>query len=576
MKNFISCYMLCLFILSCCVMTNVEADSQNADFYVSTVGNDEWSGKLASPNQEKTDGPFATLARARDAVRELKKSNPKSNVVVMIRDGKYYLNETVVFGLEDSAKDGYTVTYAAYPGEEPVFSSGIKIEGWKELEHRPEALPEMGRMKVWVANIPKKLGPFRTLYNGDKRLPRARSNAFAVNDEMSTGDPQSTILFEPGSIKKWDNLEDVELIVRRYGFTISIASLESVDEEQGRAKTAIPVYGTLTEWEENAWHDGNDIKFPLLKVFSAQPWGVKEGQEAVWVENVLEALDSPGEWVANTREGKLYLWPTDDEPSDIYAPCLRELIRVEGNIDFDGSTDTPVRGIIFRGLTFTQADRGVVQKSDMSIQHDWEMIDKGDSLVRFRGAEDCSVEECKFFNSGGSAIRLDLYCQKNSILRNEINHLGGGGILLIGYGPGTKDVNKQNKVVNNHIHHCGEIYWHSHGIVMWQSGENRIAHNYIHHMPRKAICLAGVRPQFFNPDKFLNGPHPPFRENTPSIRWHEIKNADAVKDLARSIPWSRNDILEWPEIMPYLHTRSNLVEYNEMNRVAEIGQDGAA
>ncbi|MFA7003602.1 MAG: hypothetical protein WC429_06145, partial [Verrucomicrobiia bacterium] len=32
-----------------------------ADFYVATNGNDQWSGKLAAPNKEKSDGPFATI-----------------------------------------------------------------------------------------------------------------------------------------------------------------------------------------------------------------------------------------------------------------------------------------------------------------------------------------------------------------------------------------------------------------------------------------------------------------------------------------------------------------------------------
>ena len=29
--------------------------------YVSTEGNDDWTGKPEQPNQDKTDGPFATL-----------------------------------------------------------------------------------------------------------------------------------------------------------------------------------------------------------------------------------------------------------------------------------------------------------------------------------------------------------------------------------------------------------------------------------------------------------------------------------------------------------------------------------
>lgn len=44
-----------------------------ADFYVSTTGNDAWSGKLAEPNIGKTDGPFATVNRAKQAVRLIKK-----------------------------------------------------------------------------------------------------------------------------------------------------------------------------------------------------------------------------------------------------------------------------------------------------------------------------------------------------------------------------------------------------------------------------------------------------------------------------------------------------------------------
>ena len=34
-------------------------------FYVATNGNDAWSGRLDSPNADKTDGPFATLALVR-------------------------------------------------------------------------------------------------------------------------------------------------------------------------------------------------------------------------------------------------------------------------------------------------------------------------------------------------------------------------------------------------------------------------------------------------------------------------------------------------------------------------------
>src|SRR5579872_559103 len=60
-----------------------------ADFFVSPNGNDSWSGKLAVPNPARTDGPFASIARAQAAVRDLPKAKP---VTVLLRDGTYYLS----------------------------------------------------------------------------------------------------------------------------------------------------------------------------------------------------------------------------------------------------------------------------------------------------------------------------------------------------------------------------------------------------------------------------------------------------------------------------------------------------
>ena len=45
--------------------------TDEAMFYVAGDGSDEWSGTLPAPNAACTDGPFATLVRARDAVRQL-------------------------------------------------------------------------------------------------------------------------------------------------------------------------------------------------------------------------------------------------------------------------------------------------------------------------------------------------------------------------------------------------------------------------------------------------------------------------------------------------------------------------
>ena len=52
----------------------MKAESEtSATFFIATDGNDGWSGTLGEPNAGRTNGPFATPVRARDAVREMKR-----------------------------------------------------------------------------------------------------------------------------------------------------------------------------------------------------------------------------------------------------------------------------------------------------------------------------------------------------------------------------------------------------------------------------------------------------------------------------------------------------------------------
>ena len=76
------------------------------------------------------------------------KKKKTSDIVVLVREGTYQLKKTVVFGLEDSGEGDSTVTYAAYPGETPVFSSGREIKGWKEVSGELPGLPKEAQGKV--------------------------------------------------------------------------------------------------------------------------------------------------------------------------------------------------------------------------------------------------------------------------------------------------------------------------------------------------------------------------------------------------------------------------------------------
>jgi len=499
-----------------------------ADFFVATDGNDAWSGTLAAPNADASDGPFATLARARDAVRGLIRRG-RGNATVLVRGGTYRLSETVVFSLPDSAPEDGTIAYAAYPGERPVFSSGRPIANWRRLGEPPGELPEAARGKVWVADVAA-FGRFYTLFDGDRELPRARTKGFRQTNSTPRGTKSDnrTVQFPKGTVGPYTSLADAELrIIPCCFWVMNLLPVESIDPATRTLRTTVP--GT----------------YPLGRN------GMTDRPTA-WVENVLEALDEPGEWVLDTTKGLLYLWPEGDRPSGgIVAPALTELIRIEGTIDYEGPTDTPVRGIVLRGLTFMHGDRLPWHgRTGWGLQHDWELFDKPTALVRLRGAERCAVEDCTLTASGHTAVRLDLHAQHNRIVGNHIHHVGGVGVLLAGYGPGTKDANKHNEVVNNLIHHIGRQYWGSAAIFAWQSGENRIAHNHVHHIPYTAILATG---------RIHRAPPGP-AECSRTIRRHEVP-----KDFA-GLPWAKRE--------PYLHARRNLIAYNDLHHCMETLGDG--
>ena len=141
-----------------------------AEWYVAPGGRDDGPGTKSRP--------FATLQHARDEVRKLIAAGLKTNLTVWIHGGTYTLRETLVFGPEDSGTDQYSITYQAVPGEEPVITSAVEIDGWKKPEAMLTDLPVPAEGNVWVADVPESLGRFRTLYDGQGHLRRAQGNGF--------------------------------------------------------------------------------------------------------------------------------------------------------------------------------------------------------------------------------------------------------------------------------------------------------------------------------------------------------------------------------------------------------------
>ena len=450
-----------------------EREKMEATFFVATNGDDDWSGELAEPNAQGSDGPFATLTRARDAVRQLKaKGGPAESITVMVRGGKYYLGDTFVLSAIDGGTKGSPTSYTAYPGERPVLSGGRKVTGWKPYKD-----------KILQAALPKSKGPkwkFRQLFFNGKRQVRARWPKFEWGKPESGGrafmegpaEEGSHIAFKykPSTLRhRWTKPQEVEVNVFPYAaWCNNIVPVASIDEE----KRIITLQRET--WRSGTMSTGEDfIRYGDLPF---QP-----GNRFV-AENVLEELEEPGEWCLDSAEGIVYFLPPEEltADSEVVFPVLDCLLDLQG-----------VSHVTISGFTFTETTTGdnyhrfgLEGYGAMFPIRGWKYC--GESL-HMEDTSYCTVARNRFDAVGGNAIYLEGRNLQNRVRHNEFKEVGANGVCLLG----TRDRHATyNQITDNRFNRCGEILMYTAAVFCGLSDGNLIAHNSIHDMPHHAINLA--------------------------------------------------------------------------------------
>jgi hypothetical protein len=120
-------------IVAAIVAALLGTTSFAAEWHVSPRGDDAWSGSLPEPNADRTDGPVATLERARDAIREHRKAGLAEPVTVFIHAGNYPLARTFTLSKEDSGTAETPVVWRAYGDEKPLLVGGAVIRDWQPV-----------------------------------------------------------------------------------------------------------------------------------------------------------------------------------------------------------------------------------------------------------------------------------------------------------------------------------------------------------------------------------------------------------------------------------------------------------
>jgi len=456
--------------------TQQETNEGGQAFYVATNGSDAWSGTLRQPSPAGTDGPFATLARARDAIRKLKgRGSLTGPVIVYVRGGTYTLSKPVVFTPEDSGTQASHSIYKAYPNEIPVLSGGRTIGGWKRVDAAND-LPQAGvgapplQENLWMAEVPGISAGnwyFRELFVNGQRRQRARTpnqGFLNVDGQISPNNP-AQFRFNPGDIDPaWvtGGAAEVVAFLNWGGLRLLLRGVDPA------AHTA-----TLST--------------------RRQPWGTDKNPR-YWVENIPQALDAPGEWYLDRRNGVLYYHAMPDENMSqviAIAPFLRQLIRFEGDPE-DERYDSLVHDISLEGLTLSYTDCSTSSAGWTQSYIDWSTPKDGHideqaaidvpAAVESVGAHSCSITKSVFTHLGGYAVHFHAGSKGNQITKNLMTDLGAGGVKIGDTKAPSYDAQATsgNVISDNSIHDIGIVYPTAVGILVAESSGNTIAHNEIY------------------------------------------------------------------------------------------------
>ena len=431
-------------------------------FYVAPGGNDAWSGRAAEPNAPTSDGPFATVGRAQEALRAVRRDGALSGPVTIRIRGTHRLTEPLVITPDDSGTAECPVTFTAYEGERPILSGGRPITGWQQ-----------GEGGVWTVQIPEvQAGQWRFLQlfvDGSRRRPaRSPNTGYYRVAGLLPGPPdprakpiaRDKFVFTPGDLRPWARLDDARVVLM-HSWETSIHPIKSVDTEANIVQFAAP----MREW----WSIGY--------------W---EPDQRYYAENALELLDEPGEWYLDRTTGVLSYMPLPGEDLrqvEVIAPVLTELVRLDGNADEGRFVDH----VALQGLSLHHADWVLAPEGNSSTQAAVTVP----AAVMANGARHCVLEACEIAHVGTYGVWFGRGCQDNRIERNHIHDLGAGGVRIGEDRMAKHDVAEasRNVVTNNYIHDGGHVYAAGIGLWLAQSSHNTISHNEIHSFDYSGISI---------------------------------------------------------------------------------------
>jgi hypothetical protein len=430
-----------------------------AEYFVAPQGNDA--------NPGTSEKPFATLEKARDAIRALKaKGALPGPVCVRLMPGKYPVERTIELTAADSGTEAAPIVYRADKKGAAVLYGGRRLDGFSPVTDPVvlSRLPAEARGKVFQCDL-KKAGltdysplaergfgfppPPSTLevfFNGAPVTLARWPNAGFVNGGKIV-QPGSKPAEKPSVFEylddrhaRWTNAEDAWL----FGYF-----------RHGWADRTLRIRSINTAAKQVACGPYDDF---FGENMNPVPW-FNQGRIKYFAFNLLEELDQPGEWYLDRKTGLLYCYPPADP-----AKAVVEI----GMLSAPMLALTRVSHVRLEGLVFD------LSRADCMLLED---------------CAGCLVAGCTVKRFAGSGISIH-GGRGNGILGCDLYSLGRGATEVTG-GDRQTLTPAQHFVENCLMHSLGrQDHTYVPGIGMAGVGI-RAAHNLFYDCPSSAIRFDG-------------------------------------------------------------------------------------
>lgn len=456
------------------------------EYYVASDGSDTNPGTLKAP--------FTTLEAARDAIRAFKAQSdglPEGGATVYIRGGTYPMPASFELEKEDSGTENTPVTYTAYENEEVLFTGGFELdrnaftkitdaailkrlsasvrEKVVRIDLKAQGISNYGKLGSYGMGKPGIVPPPELFFNG-KAMTLARwpnEGYIKIDSVIDTGSIPRHSLRAPG---------DPDYVPPENPWKGATFHYEGSRPSRWTDTDDIWMFGFW--WFD--WADGTleiasvDTANKIIKTVQPSHYGVRSDQRYYYF-NILEEIDSPGEWYLDRDQGMLYFYPPSSlENATVQLSVLeKELFSLQ---DASYVTLEKLR------LGITRADGIVVQGGAHNTIAGCTIFRTGRKGVVIANMDEKPEPEGDLEMSGAGTHHRILSC--------DIFETGSGGILLAG-GDRKTLTPGNNQAINNHIHNYERIVKTYTPAISLQGVGNLVAHNLIHDAPHFAISYSG-------------------------------------------------------------------------------------